>query len=44
MTSLMAHEMAHIVNGHASYTAFEFTVPCIMEFGTIPPTAEASLE
>ena len=41
---LAAHEMAHIVNGHASYTAFEFTVPCIMEFGTIPATTEASLE
>ena len=32
------------MNGHASYTAFEFTVPCIMEFGTIPATSEASLE
>ena len=41
---LAAHEMAHIVNGHASYTAFEFTVPCIMEFGSIPATTEASLE
>ena len=41
---LACHEMAHIVNGHASYTAFEFTIPCIMEFGTIPTTTEASLE
>lgn len=41
---LAAHEMAHILNGHASFAAFEFTVPCIMEFGMIPATTEASLE
>jgi hypothetical protein len=41
---LGAHEMAHIVNGHANYAAFELTVPCIMEFGAIPPTTDASLE
>jgi len=41
---LAAHEMAHIVNGHAEYTEFKFTVPSIMEFGTIPATPEASLE